>query len=327
MTSPGGSESPPTSSAGAARSTEPGPDTRWTALNQLIPSFSHPLDEGSTHGPNKLAVTGMHGMPSLPAPVQEASLSPALIHQPNTNLHEPVLELPLPLITTETVDEQTADLGLQIGMSELAAADAWAESSRHDPWASGQINRIDSLSMVAEPDTSAVQLDADSCFSLGGMTATEEETVHGEPLYIYRGLAPHVPCIPVATGSAALYLVVAQLASLRAFVLRFALFCCLYEGTERTVKSVESTITRFSKRGVVCLASGVCHGSLCLHLLHRYPGGCMRGRIISLTAVSSVRDVRSACSESPHPPMHCITEFYQYQAIPGFAANWSLGVY
>ncbi|KAL0025404.1 hypothetical protein WJX79_005257 [Trebouxia sp. C0005] len=102
LTSPGRSlESAPTSPEGAAYS-EPGPDTRWSALNQLIPTFSNPLDEGSIHGPSK---TSTPVLSALPAPAQDPSLSPALIHQPHSSPHDPALELAPAMITAEPAEQ------------------------------------------------------------------------------------------------------------------------------------------------------------------------------------------------------------------------------
>ncbi len=116
----------------------------------------------------------------MPAPAQEGSLSPALIDQPNNSSHEATLELSPPLITAEPA-EQHSDLGLQIGLSSLAAMDAWTPSVKDDPWGSAHASKISSVSMVAEPDSSTMQLDGDGCcLSLGdALTAVEEETVHG----------------------------------------------------------------------------------------------------------------------------------------------------
>jgi len=168
-------ESAPTSSAGVAYS-EPGPDTRWSALNQLIPTFSNPLDEGSIHGPSQ---TPTPVLSALPAPAQDGSLSPALIHQPNSGPHDPALELAPPMITAEPA-EQVSDLGLQIGLSSLASSGVWTPCLKDDPWSATNASKIASASMIAEPDSSTMQLDGDSCLSLGDAIATaEDETVHG----------------------------------------------------------------------------------------------------------------------------------------------------
>ncbi|DBA80104.1 TPA: hypothetical protein ACH3X2_007590 [Trebouxia sp. C0005] len=177
LTSPGRSlESAPTSPEGAAYS-EPGPDTRWSALNQLIPTFSNPLDEGSIHGPSK---TSTPVLSALPAPAQDPSLSPALIHQPHSSPHDPALELAPAMITAEPA-EQVGDLGLQIGLSSLAGSGVWTPCLKDDPWSTNNASKIASASMIAEPDTSTMQLDSDSCcLSLGDAIATaEDETVHG----------------------------------------------------------------------------------------------------------------------------------------------------
>jgi len=177
LTSPGRSlESAPTSPEGAAYS-EPGPDTRWSALNQLIPTFSNPLDEGSIHGPSK---TSMPAMSALPAPAQDRSLSPALIHQPDSSPHDSALDLAPPMITAEPA-EQVGDLGLEIGLSSLASSGVWTPCLKDDPWSTTNASKIASASIIAEPDTSTMQLDGDSCcLSLGDAIATaEDESVHG----------------------------------------------------------------------------------------------------------------------------------------------------
>lgn len=124
-------------------------------------------------------------MPTLSSPAQEGSLSPALIDQPSSNTHEPALDLAPPLTSAESAD-QVGHLGLQIGLSTLAGNDIWTSSFKDDPWGAAPASKIASASMIAEPDSSTMQLDGDSCcMSLGGaIAASEDETVHGES-YIY----------------------------------------------------------------------------------------------------------------------------------------------
>ncbi|KAL0019348.1 hypothetical protein WJX77_012335 [Trebouxia sp. C0004] len=197
LTSPGRSlESAPTSPEGAAYS-EPGPDTRWSALNQLIPTFSNPLDEGSIHGPSK---TSTPVLSALPAPARDHSLSPALIHQPNSNPHDSAPDLAPPMITAEPA-EQVSDLGLQIGLSSLASTGVWTPCLKGDPWNATNANKIASASMITEPDTSTMQLDGDSCcLSLGDAIATaEDETVHGN-----QSFQRHMPLRPFGQYSSGL---------------------------------------------------------------------------------------------------------------------------
>ncbi|DBA77131.1 hypothetical protein WJX77_003017 [Trebouxia sp. C0004] len=175
LTSPGRSlDSAPTSPEGAAYS-EPGLDTRWSALNQLIPTFTNPLDEGSIHGPSK---TSTPVLSALLAPSQDRPLSPALIHQPNSSPHDPALDL-APAMTTAEPVEQVGDLGLQIGLSSLAGSGVWTSCLKDDPWSANNASKIASASMIAEPDIGTMQLDS-CCLSLGDAIATtEDETVHG----------------------------------------------------------------------------------------------------------------------------------------------------
>ena len=189
LTSPGSLESTPTTSGGIAYS-EPGSDTRWSALNQLIPTFSNPLDEGSIHGPRKIPAAGR---PGLPPPAHNGSLSPALIHQPENSSRGAPLELSPPLILAEPA-EPAADLGLQIGLAGLAATDdVWAPSVKVDPWGPVPTHKISSVSMIAEPDTSALQLEGNSCcMSLGdAMTSVEDETVHGKTMFQILRVSHH----------------------------------------------------------------------------------------------------------------------------------------
>ena len=173
-TPPGSQESAPASSAAAAQS-DPGADTRWSALNQLSHTFSAPLDEGSIHGPSRLPGTAVF----VTAPAIEGSLSPALIHQPTSCPESSDLQLNSVLVPAEA--EETNELGLPIGLAGLQPED-WTHL-KEDPWSTSHSDKIGAVSAVAEPDSSHMQLDGDSCcMSLAdGMVADEDETVHGVP--------------------------------------------------------------------------------------------------------------------------------------------------
>lgn len=169
-------QSAPTSSGGQAFS-EPGPDTRWSALDQLIPTFSNPLDEASVHGPGKVSAMGTAAAPQA----HEGSLSPALIHQPSSSPREATLELSPPMLHPESAEASATDLGLHMGLSSIAAADPWATIHlKDDPWAEAHAHKLGLASLTAEAGSS-MQLDGESCgASLGEhVLGAEEDTVHG----------------------------------------------------------------------------------------------------------------------------------------------------
>ena len=164
-------QSAPTSTAEQVVS-EPGPDTRWSALDQLIPTFSHPLDDASVHGPSK----AHGGMSAALPPAHEGSLSPALIHQSQGGQHETALQLTPPVITPQSAEVSAVDLSLHMGLSSLAAADPWGAANKDDPWADAHIHKLGFASVTAEPGSS-MHLDGDSLDEQ--MIGAEEDTVHG----------------------------------------------------------------------------------------------------------------------------------------------------
>ena len=163
--------SAPTSSAEQALS-EPGPDTRWSALDQLIPSFSSPLDEASVHGPSK-AYGGLSA--STPPAGLEGSLSPALIHPQGTQ-HATAMEVNPPLIHSQPADASSADLSLHMGLSSIAAADPWAAASKEDSWACAHAQKLGFASITAEHGSS---MHLGSHTLSEHMIGAEDETVHG----------------------------------------------------------------------------------------------------------------------------------------------------
>lgn len=169
-------QSAPTSSAEQAFS-EPGPDTRWSALDQLIPTFTNPLDDACVHDPSKA-----HGVSALPPPQHERSLSPVLLHH-SPGSHDAIsLELTPPMITAEPAEASTAQLSLQMELSSIPA-DPWSTGNKEDHWADVHTHKPGFNSLTVEPGSS-LQLDGDS---LGEhMIGTEDDTVHGE--------APHHSC-------------------------------------------------------------------------------------------------------------------------------------
>ena len=171
-------QSAPTSSAEQAFS-EPGPDTRWSALDQLIPTFSNPLDDAGVHDPSKA-----HGISAPPPPAHECSLSPVLLHHSHGSHGAAALELNPPMITAEPAEASAAQLSLQMGLSSIPAADPWSTGNKDDPWADVHAHKLGLNSLTAEPGSS-LQLDGDS---LGEhMIGAEDETVHGEtPLHSLR---------------------------------------------------------------------------------------------------------------------------------------------
>lgn len=156
-------QSAPSSSAEQAVS-EPGPDTRWSALDQLIPTFSNPPDEA-----------GVHGVAAPPPSSHERPLSPVLLHHPQGGQEATALELSPPMINAEPAAASVADLSLHMGLSSIPAADPW--SNKDDPWADVHTHKPGFASMTAEPGSS-LHLDGDS---LGEhLIGTEDETVHGK---------------------------------------------------------------------------------------------------------------------------------------------------
>ena len=162
--------SAPTSSAEQAFS-EPGPDTRWSALDQLIPTFSSPLDEASVHGPSKA-----YGGLSAPTPptALEGPLSPALIH-PHGTQPETALEVNPPL-QSQPAEASAVDLSLHMGLSSIDAADSWAAASKDDPWTRAHAHKLAFASVTAEHGSS-VHLGGDSLSE--HMIGAEDDTVHG----------------------------------------------------------------------------------------------------------------------------------------------------
>lgn len=180
LTSPTGSiESLPSASGGLCQS-EPGPDTRWTALDQLVPNFDH-------NNPDSVAVPESVHAPitaSLPASVQPGqqplAVSPSLLPHHGQDSPNPPLSFSPALITGEP--QTDTDFGTQLSMPSLAA-DAWAVTLKDDPWAESA-----KAASHADPSnfTHSMQVDGnDSCISLGDTIACgrayEEESVHGEP--------------------------------------------------------------------------------------------------------------------------------------------------
>lgn len=168
-------QSVPTSSAEQA-STEPGPDTRWSALDQLIPTFGNPLDEASVHGPSQAP-----GGPSPPAPsAHEGSLSPALILHSQDTPHETALDFSPPLTSSPPAEASATDLSLHLGFSSIPAADPWAAATKEDPWARAHVHKLDFASGAAEHGSS-MHLDGDGLSEQ--MIGTEEDTVHGTNMH------------------------------------------------------------------------------------------------------------------------------------------------
>lgn len=167
-------QSAPTSSAEQAFS-EPGPDTRWSALDQLIPTFSNPLDEASVHGPNK----AFGGLPAPSPPTAlEGSVSPALIHPKGTQ-HETALEVNPELILSQPAEASAVDYSLHMGLSSIAAADIWGTASKDDPWTRANAHKLDFTSVTAEHGSS-VHLGGSSLS--GHMIGAEDGTVHGKDM-------------------------------------------------------------------------------------------------------------------------------------------------
>ena len=174
ITSPSGSfESFPSASTGVCHS-EPGADTRWTALDQLVPNFDHTNPDSKAVNDQGNPTTTATTQAMLQPPATSPSLLPA---QCQDSPNVPLSFSPTLISTAPPAD---VEFGAQLSMPSLAA-DAWAVSMKADPWESAKASMHADLSHHAH----TVQEDGNDscCMSLGDTItcgrANEEESVHG----------------------------------------------------------------------------------------------------------------------------------------------------
>ena len=120
------------------------------------------------------------------------SVSPPLL--PNRCQDSPSAPLSFsPTLITAEPQAQDSELGLQLGLQSLSAADAWTVPLKDDPWAE-QSDKIATAGMSVDTLNRSMQLDGNDSMSFGDTITcsrqNEEESVHGTLL------APPGPCMP-----------------------------------------------------------------------------------------------------------------------------------
>lgn len=180
LTSPTGSfESLPSASGGLCHS-EPAPDTRWTALDQLVPSFNHDSNTDGISAPQPSKPPSLAALPEPDQTRQQEPLAVSPFLMPTRCQDSPNASLSFSPALISGVPQAEADYATQLSMSGLAA-DAWAVHFKDDPWAESTKTADASIpnhSMHVDGNDSC-------CMSLGDTIACgrahEEESVHGKP--------------------------------------------------------------------------------------------------------------------------------------------------